>query len=243
MKTLREIYDFLDSISPFASQESWDNSGLLIGKWDTKIKNIFSSLEVTKDVALQAEQDSLIVAHHPLIFTPLKNLNGYIYPNNIIEILVRKNISLIALHTNFDLSHLNEYFVRNVLGYKEYIKDNFICNINVNDSFDNFVKYIKSRMNILKINKASNNINRASIVCGAGVGVFRDELFRDNVNCIITGDIKYHDAMKLNSMGISSIDVGHYESERDFPKLIKENLKNIGYEVIIADSKNPFIFV
>lgn len=239
MKTLREIYDFLDSISPFASQEPWDNSGLLIGKWDTKINTIFACLEVTKDIALRAKQDSLIISHHPLIFSPLKDLNWDNYPKNIIEVLVKKNISLIALHTNFDLSHLNEYFVKEILQFKKYTKNNFVCNVSINDSFDNLVQYIKSKMNTLKINKASEYVNKISIVCGAGIGAILDT----KTSCVITGDIKYHDAMKLSSMGISSIDVGHYESEREFPKLIKENLKNINYEVIIADSNNPFTYI
>ncbi|XPV54876.1 MAG: Nif3-like dinuclear metal center hexameric protein [Halarcobacter ebronensis] len=37
MKIL-DIYNILDEISPFALQEKWDNSGLLVGNFEDKIK-------------------------------------------------------------------------------------------------------------------------------------------------------------------------------------------------------------
>lgn len=48
LKSLGEIYSFLDSLSPFELQEEWDNSGLIIGDFDTKISDIMLCLEVTK---------------------------------------------------------------------------------------------------------------------------------------------------------------------------------------------------
>ena len=31
MSTVRDFYNFLDEIAPFAAQEGWDNSGFLVG--------------------------------------------------------------------------------------------------------------------------------------------------------------------------------------------------------------------
>ena len=31
MSTVRDFYNFLDEIAPFYAQESWDNSGFLVG--------------------------------------------------------------------------------------------------------------------------------------------------------------------------------------------------------------------
>ena len=35
---LGAIYDYLDALSPFATQAAWDNSGLLIGSKDDEIE-------------------------------------------------------------------------------------------------------------------------------------------------------------------------------------------------------------
>lgn len=241
MKTLYEIYRFLDSISPFESQESWDNSGILLGKKDKKIKQIFLSLETTIEIAKNLPQDALLITHHPLIFKPLKHLCADFYPNNILEILIQKNIALIAMHTNFDLSHLNEYFVKKILGFKQFSTKDFMIKIPFNAKFSDLLKILKEKLpqSHLKKTQSSDFINNLIVVCGAGCGAISDENLSKN-DCIITGDVKYHDAMKFLSLGISIIDVGHYHSERHFGDILQKSLKKIGYKSIILPSQNPF---
>lgn len=241
MKNLAEIYSFLDSLSPFESQEAWDNSGILVGKKSAEIEKIFVALEATMEIAQNLPQDSLLITHHPLIFKPLKNLCADFYPNNILEILMRKNIALIAMHTNFDLSHLNESFVRDILGFTHYDKENLMIKVPFRGRFADILRIIKQKMpeSTLKITQSSESVENLIIVCGAGCGAISDESLCENT-CIITGDVKYHDAMKFLSLKVSAIDVGHYHSEGHFGDILQKNLKKIGYNAIILNSQNPF---
>ena len=113
---LGEIYDFLDALSPFATQAPWDNSGLLVGTKDDDVAQIYLSLDIDRTLLETVEVNSLIITHHPLIFKGLKQLDFSRYPANLIQKMVQKNISVIAMHTNFDLSHLNAY-VASKLGF------------------------------------------------------------------------------------------------------------------------------
>jgi len=61
-----------------------------------------------------------------------------------------------------------------------------------------------------------------------------------DADCFLTGDIKYHDGMQAQAMGISMIDITHFGSERFFPEILCEMLKHNGIKGIIADSKDPF---
>lgn len=241
-KNVREIYEFLDSISPFTKQESWDNSGILIGSKKNKIKEIYLSLEATMDIANQCSKNSLLITHHPLIFKPINNIIFETYPNNIIEILIKKNIALISMHTNFDLSHLNEAFVSEILGFRKYQKNDFICSVAFNDSFDKLVKHIREHMpnSTLKLTQANEHIKNVAIICGSGFDAVESY---ENISCIITSDIKYHNAMKCLSLGISLIDVGHYDSESHFCKIVYKELQKINYNAIMLDSQNPFKFL
>ena len=66
---IAEIYEILNSVAPFEMQESWDNSGLLLGEMNTQIKGkIYLSLDLDSDLIENAEENSLFITHHPLIF-------------------------------------------------------------------------------------------------------------------------------------------------------------------------------
>ena len=114
---LQEIYIHLDKISPFELQKKWDNSGLIVGDLNREISQIVLSLDVDADMIEKAEEGTLFVVHHPLIFDKLTQLDFAKYPSNLLEKMILKNQSCIALHTNFDQTHLNKYVFENILGF------------------------------------------------------------------------------------------------------------------------------
>ncbi len=63
---LSEIYNFLDQLSPFDIQESWDNSGILLGDRDSEISTVYLSLDIDENIIKEASENSLIITHHPL---------------------------------------------------------------------------------------------------------------------------------------------------------------------------------
>ena len=102
---IAEILEKLDTLSPFALQESWDNSGLILGSKSRNFQKIYLALEVTQSILEQMEENSLLITHHPLIFSPLKTLIDETYPTALLNLAICKNIQLIAMHTNFDKTH------------------------------------------------------------------------------------------------------------------------------------------
>lgn len=240
MPKVREIYQICDEISPFALQEKWDNSGLNLGNMEQEVEQIHLSLEVDMPLAQSLKPNSLIITHHPLIFSPLKNLDISTYPSNILSLLLAKNCSLIAMHTNFDHTHLNHYFATEVLGFRDLQKIDFALTCEISSSFDSLLSSIHTSLSspTLPYLKTQEEISRVYIVCGSGCSAL--SLIAPHSNsCLITGDIKYHNAMEAKSLGISLIDVGHYESEKYFSKILHKDLKNFGYEAIISDLENP----
>ncbi|RDU71495.1 Nif3-like dinuclear metal center hexameric protein [Helicobacter brantae] len=241
MPKVREIYQICDEISPFALQEKWDNSGLNLGNMEQEVSKIYLSLEVDTHLAQKVERDSLIITHHPLIFSPLKNLDTSTYPSNILSLLLAKNCSLIAMHTNFDHTHLNHYFATEVLGFRDLQKIEFTLMQEIAPTpFHALLSSIHSSLSspTLPYLKTQEEILRVYIVCGSGCSAL-PLITPHSRSCLITGDIKYHNAMEAKSLGISLIDVGHYESEKYFSKILHKDLKNFGYEAIISDLENP----
>ena len=96
MLTVKEVYEAVNGFAPFASQESWDNSGLLVGSMTQPADRILTTLDISEEVIAQAvqQQVQLIVAHHPVIFSPLKALpqNSPVYQ---LAVCIRRWICLL----------------------------------------------------------------------------------------------------------------------------------------------------
>jgi len=236
-----EIYDFLNKLSPFDLQESWDNSGLLVGSFDDDITQIALSIDVDEKLIDSLAENTLLITHHPIIFGGLKQLEFSKYPANLIQKMIKKNISNIAMHTNFDKTHLNEYVATEILGYKIQAKENFVAYLDVNEDFDTFVQKVSAAFGLkyAKTVKCSEYVKKAALTTGSGCSLMRGL----DADCFLTGDIKYHDAMEAKSIKLSLIDIGHYESECFFAQILQKHLKILGLKVIIASSENPFTYI
>jgi len=101
---LREIILGLEQWAPINYQESYDNSGLIVGAGDEDISAAIISLDCTEEVVQEAidKNANLIISHHPIVFKGLKRFNGKNYVERTIVKAIKNNICLYAIHTNLD---------------------------------------------------------------------------------------------------------------------------------------------
>lgn len=247
MKVL-EIYNILDSISPFIMQAEWDNSGLNVGNMQADCKHVYIALELDMQVVNAIENESLLIVHHPLIFKALKTIQTDTYPANLIELCLQKRISVIAMHTNFDKTHLNKAFATKLCleslnftpnGEKDF---SLIYSTSTPLSTYSLATHIKDILGLdtLRYTQKDNMIHNLYITCGSNATAYK---IANKGDCIITGDIKYHDAMIAASEGISFIDVPHFESECIFSDLLAKALQKHHIQAIITNSHNPFCYI
>lgn len=102
--TIQDIITYLESVAPLSLQESYDNSGLLVGESNMEVSSVLLSLDVTTEVVDEAinRKCNCIIAHHPVIFSGLRKLTGSNYTERIVMQAVRNNIAIYAIHTNLD---------------------------------------------------------------------------------------------------------------------------------------------
>jgi dinuclear metal center YbgI/SA1388 family protein len=236
--TLQKIVNILDELSPFELQDDWDNSGLQVGSLDLDIDKIYVTLDIDSKLIDEVEENSLIITHHPLIFKGLKKVDFSKFPANIIQKAILKNVSIVSMHTNYDKTHLNRYVLERVLGFKVKNCEDYLCYFDVDMKFDRFCEKISNSLGIQHIKTVNSNesIKTAAICTGSGASL----LGSLKADCLLTGDIKYHEAFEAKENKISLIEIGHYESEVHFGASLKEELQNYGLFAIIANSTNPF---
>ena len=99
-----DITGYLESIAPLAYQESYDNSGLIVGDKKSTVKRVLITLDCTEAVVDEAirEKCQLIVAHHPIVFSGLKKFNGKNYVERVVIKAIKHDIGIYAIHTNYD---------------------------------------------------------------------------------------------------------------------------------------------
>ncbi len=101
---IRDIITCLESVAPTYWQESYDNTGLLTGDAEWHCTGALVTLDATEDVVAEAieKKCNLIIAHHPIIFTGLKKINGKNYVEKAVIAAIKNDIALFAIHTNLD---------------------------------------------------------------------------------------------------------------------------------------------
>ena len=101
---IKDIVLELETYAPSAFQESYDNAGLIIGSAEWECSGIICTLDATEEVILEAKAAgcNLVVAHHPIIFSGLKKLNGKNYIEKTVISAIKNDIAIFAIHTNLD---------------------------------------------------------------------------------------------------------------------------------------------
>jgi dinuclear metal center YbgI/SA1388 family protein len=101
---ISEIISFLEAVAHPSLQESYDNAGLITGNSGWECNGIIVSLDATLEIVEEAiaKKANLIVAHHPIIFSGLKKINGKNYVEKAVIAAIKNDISIYAIHTNLD---------------------------------------------------------------------------------------------------------------------------------------------
>jgi dinuclear metal center YbgI/SA1388 family protein len=106
---IAEVINHLESTAPLSLQESYDNSGLLVGEKSTEVSGVLISLDCIEATVQEAikKKCNLIVAHHPIIFSGLKRFNNANYVQRTVQLAIKNDIAIYAIHTNLDNVYAN----------------------------------------------------------------------------------------------------------------------------------------
>ena len=98
------IINQLEEWAPISLQESYDNSGLLVGDLTEDINAALLCLDSIEEVIEEAieRKCGMVIAHHPIVFSGIKSLTGKNYIERTLVKAIKNNIAIYAIHTNLD---------------------------------------------------------------------------------------------------------------------------------------------
>lgn len=258
MTTVQQVYEEMQRIAPLELAESWDNPGLLVDCGGT-VQKVLVTLDITPEVVEEAARKhcEVIVAHHPVIFSPLKKIG----PQDVPCQLVRAGISAICMHTNLDAAEggVNEVLA-GIFGMKnlETFADGCgrVGEIELNSVKGlayQVQKELASRCNLpengpavqIKLVDNGRMVKRLAVISGAGGSLF-EEAIAVGADCLLTGEANHHHAIDAKRLGLSLIAAGHYATEFPVTAAVSEKLRAAlpELEVLVSEAnKDPYTYL
>ncbi len=237
---LKEITEYLEHHAPLSYQESYDNSGLIVGDPEASITAAIVSLDVTEEVINEAVEAgaNLIIAHHPIVFRGLKNFTGRDYVQRVVIKAIKKDIAIYALHTNLDnvlsdgvnnkiAEKIGLINTKALVPYPSMIEHDrprgtgLIGELPEELEWSVFLHSLKQNMaiNVIRYTKAIIPQVKKIAVCGGSGSFLLPQAIKAGADILITADFKYHEFFDANDQ-IMIADIGHYESEQFTIELI-----------------------
>lgn len=228
---LNEICHIINEHFPPETAMEGDRVGLQIQSEVVDVKNILFTLEVTDEVVSEAigKNIDLIIAFHPLIYRPLKNILGNERVGRLATKLIKNDIALICVHTLFDaFIEGTSRILADKIGLENIeimVPDKnyegrgmgIIGDLPKQTELEVLVGKVSDicaapiRYNIGK----SDKVQKVAIVGGSGTSFMNDALRRE-ADAFITADVTYHIFHAVKGE-LALIDPGHYEMEQFVP--------------------------
>ena len=243
---ISDLLRHIDTFAPFSLAEEWDNSGLLIGSPNNDITKIAVCLDAVTNAVIEADNlgCNVLVTHHPLIFRPVKKITDTDEQGRTIFEAVRRNVSIIAAHTNWDKAFggVNDILAA-LLGMSSVENlDEFDVTGTLNErmTLPKFAQHVKtswglSNIDIFTLNEDAE-IQTVSLCGGSGAEFWRSAKLRGS-DVYVTADMKYHEISDAVNEGMTIALVNHGEMERASIPQLAEKIKACGIETVIIDVK------
>lgn len=100
------VIQYMEQLAPKHVAEPEDRIGLQLGTLQKEIRTVLVALDVNDEVvdeAIRLEAD-LIIAHHAIIYRPLKQLQTDTPMGKVYEKLIKHDIAVYVSHTNLDVT-------------------------------------------------------------------------------------------------------------------------------------------
>lgn len=241
---LNELIKEAEKFAPNELAEEWDNVGLMVGGGDREIQAACVSLDITENAVHFAIKNNcdLIISHHPFIMPKLNSIDFGTKKGELIEKLIKNNIAVYSMHTNFDSA---DGGVNDTLCEIFGIENREVCGMLrkgeiAEISLEEFIEKVKKTLGISFVSycgELEKKIRKVAF-CGGGGGSFIPDCFDCDV--LLTGEAKYHEFQTAVENNFAVVAAGHFETENITLYKIREFLKNLNIKVKDGDFHQSF---
>jgi dinuclear metal center YbgI/SA1388 family protein len=237
--TVKDIAGALEAFAPLRLQEDYDNAGLITGCAAMEVTGAVTSVDATEEVLDEAIAlgANMVVAHHPIVFRPLRSIGGAGNVDRVVVKAIRNDIAIYACHTNLDRAHHGmSYVLAQKLGLRgievldpEEGGTGFgaVGELDAPVGAMEFLRTVKEKLGIGCVRHSgpcADMVRRVALVTGAG-GDGLERAIAAGADVFLTADVRY-DRFFAAERRILLADIGHFESEFCAGELIFDIIRN-----------------
>lgn len=241
------VWELLNRIAPQELAEEWDNVGLLVGNGYNIVDKVLCALDLNLAVVREARDlgAQLIVTHHPVLFRGRKNLREYDAEGRMLCELVRSNISLIAMHTNYDNAcpGINDALAAALeLRDVQVLENGMRRGFTDRDTLGDFAKFVSEKLGgvVRRYGPEDKAIHSVAVLGGAGEDYIPQAMAAGS-EVYVTGEVAYHKALDAVENGMCVLEAGHAATERPgilaLSAALQKAADDVQYNVRVFDSK------
>lgn len=246
MLAVKDVYNFIDGLAPFEGQDSFDNAGLLVGHPSWGVRGVHVALDVTASVLDEAiaHGANLIVTHHPMMFSSRKNLVETDSEGILLCRMIRREIALIAVHTNLDRAPggINDVLAQR-LGLADVTGEGYlrVGDLPAAMTAEAFAWQASDALGtvVRLMGRPEREIHRVGVSSGAGSEGW-EEARQLGADAFLTGEMKHHHALAAVEMGMVALEAGHHATEEPgifaLADALQNHLNALQYKITVSKS-------
>jgi len=224
-----DVVAALEEIAPACLAEPWDNVGWQVRCDTSPITGLLCSVDVTEAVLDEAAalDANLIIAHHPILFRPLRSLDAESRVGSVLTRAVQMNISIIAAHTNWDSAPggiswaLTRHLGLDPIGplipsnVREEAGLGIMARSATPLTSERLANWARHELgsSVISIVGEADGHERVALMGGSGASG-SSRAAEAGATLYITADVRYHDAQEAEGLGLSLLVIDHGASER-----------------------------
>ncbi len=253
---------------PKEDAEAWDRTGLIVGEADLPVSKVAVTLDPTVSAIKRAAaaDANVLITHHP----PFLEAPASFSPERSVALsegagvwaAIQNRVALMCFHTALDVSKQAQVVLPNLLGltYKGKVLMPLegsktkgygqVCSVGAKASEAQTLSHLAAKCVSVfgRSPRVWGDFNK-QVRCvvtalGSGGSLGRAAL-SSGADCLICGEIHYHDALDLAQAGLSIIELGHDISEFPLTALIANEVAGAGVgedSIVILDQLDNWAY-
>lgn len=246
--TVGALESALLQVFPAKDAEDWDRMGLLVGDPSLQVATVAVALDATVEAVRNAADAgaNVLVTHHPAYLTAPDTFgpasSSSVMSGAVVWEAVRSGVALMNFHTALDVNPRAQVVLPGLLGlrFQQVLQPiasdgekgyGQVCGVPAGETLTLAMLARRCEAAFGRPPRVWGDVDRSLktiVTCTGSEGGNARACLASGVDCLVCGEIKYHEALDASQAGLAILELGHDVSELPLCGALAQALCEVG---------------